>query len=239
MSRRRRRRHDEEHRRFLVWFGKGILALAAFGLVSYYSYEVGFRVAAGENSALREAAQQAEERLKEVQAEAEGERAEADRAGRQLEDVKKLYEQTRPSDEMVLLETLVQNRLKSGFDARRLALVIRSAEMPRDCQVLSGRRFMVRTPHMKGRTDGQQVRLDDTLVVSGDGVGANDGREQWFDSAKPVTLHIAAEGGRDTSLSGALPLETMLNAGNGQYHLTVSATTARGWVEVAVEKCRL
>jgi len=239
MSRRRSRRNEERRNHILGVVFKILVVGGVLSLTVYYAYEVGYRVAQGEVAALKEQATDVGEALRKSQEEAEGERAALNEARRETEEIKGLYDQVKPTEAMRDLTAILRSRLAEGMDPKRLGLLIKSIPATHDCQVLPPKRFLVRTPHLKGPNTAASVRLDDSLALSADGTGANDGREQWFDPERLLKLHLEGVGGKITEVSGKLPIEHLVNEPGSELHVTVTASTNRGFAEVATEKCEL
>jgi hypothetical protein len=237
MRRRRNRRSDEQRRHIFLLFVKAVVALAVFGVASYYAYEAGFRVAEGEAQSAQQALRQAEVRLKQAEAAADNDHLAQAETARKLAEMSSRYDQVKPSDDMRDLLDLIRSRMAAGVTPRRLALVIRSAEMPRGCQALPARRLMVRLLSAKVPQTGGPLRLDDQVTVSAEAPSAGDGRDGWFDPAAAIKVHLAAEGGRETDVSGVLPIDYALAVKGDEYHVTLSAASSKGWIDVVTERC--
>ncbi len=237
MSRRRNKRSEERRRHFFGVLLKLTVLVAVVGTVAYYAYEVGFRVAAGEVGTLKDELQQALDTADGRQGELDKEQSLLSEARQQAESYRTLYEQTRPNDEIRDLTTILRAKLATGMDARRLGFVIKSARNPHDCEMLGSKRFLVRTPRYRGPDASTVARLDDEVTLSAEGAGANGGHEQWFDPDRPVKVRVTASGAKNTDLGGTLPLEHAIAVKNSEYHLTMTAASARGWVEVLTERC--
>jgi|GEM_PF-1653838 len=240
MSRRRSRRNEERRRQIMITFAKLVLVLGGLGMVVFYAYEVGYRVAQGEVASLKEQVGQQNDELARVKEQAEGDRAALNEQRKQAEELRSLYDQTKPSEELRDLVGLMRARLASGLDGKRLTLAIKSAQTPRHCEAQPPKRFMIRTPRFKGAPGSTEARLDDALVISADGVGANEGREQWFDPDQAVHLHLGLPGAKDNDTPGKLPLELSVGVkANTEVHFTVSASATRGYADVVSERCDL
>ncbi len=240
MSRRRSRRGAEQRQRLFVLLGKLLAAGGILAVTAYYAYEVGFRVARGESATLADGLQKAEERLRSTEAGAETDRVALTEANRQLAALKAAYEQVRPSDEVRDLTALLRDKLAAGMTSRRLALVIKSAEMPRACQALASRRLPLPALRAKAPSAVAPLRFDEKIVLSAEEVGDSAERPQ---DAGPLgnaalKVHFSADGLRDADVVGALPLEYALQVQGFEYHFTVTTGSAKGWLEVAAEKCR-
>jgi hypothetical protein len=236
MHRRRSRRNEERRKHLFAATLRLAIAAAVFGVVAYYAYEAGFRVAASEVASLKEEVKQAVATAQTRETQAEADRAALVEARKQADDYKALYEQEKPTDDLRDLTAILRGKLAEGMDAHRLGLAIKSARNPRGCEVLGTKKFLVRTPHYKGPEAITLARFDD-MAISAEGVGANGGHEQWFDPDRPVTVRVSASGAKTAELAGNLPIEHALAVKNSEYHFTVTAANARGWVEVLTERC--
>lgn len=237
MPRRRSRRSEERRQRLLIGLFKLLVVVGVFSFTAYYAYEVGFRVAQREAGALKDALEKAEDSVKEAQSQVEADHAAMAEVQKQADDFKALYEQVKPTDDIRELTAILRAKLATGMDPHRLSFVIKSAQNPHDCEVLGTKRFLVRTPRYRGPEATTMVRFDDVVTISADGIGANGGHEQWFDADSPIKVHVAAQGSKNTDLSGNLPVEYAVAVRNSEYHFTISAANVRGWVEVVTERC--
>lgn len=233
MARRRSRRGQQS---WHIWFKLFKLAvlLAVIGATGFYAYEVGQRLALEEVAAARaeiERLAAAEAGQRDEVAKLQGELTET---RKRADDFQAKYEQVALSDEMKDLTAALKAKMDAGLDAKRLAFVIGAAERPRRCGGEDSKRFMVKTPRYAGNSTW--VRFADLITVTAEGVGGNDGAEQWFDPDKPVTLHFTALGGKDTQATGKLPLHHSLVLKNGEYRFTVTPG-AKGFVEITGDRC--
>jgi hypothetical protein len=239
MSRRRSRRNEERRRQIFTFLLKLVLGGGAFALLIYYAYEVGYRVNQGELANLRQQVTDNADAAAKAREQADGDRAALNEMKKQADGLRALYEQAKPSDEIRDLTALLRARMNEGMDPKRLAYVIKSAPVPKQCETLPVKRFMVRTPNAKTPNSAYSLRLEDQLELSADGIGGNDGREQWFDPDRPLRLHMAGAG-RSGDLSSKLPIEQAVNLRpNVELHFTITASVARGYADVASERCEM
>lgn len=233
MSRRRNRRGQQD---WSIWFRifKLAVVLGFFGAIGFYGYEVGQRLALEEVTTLR----QEIDRLSGSEAGYRDEitRLEADleAASARADEFEAKYAQVAPTDDTREILAAVQAKLQSGLDAKRLAFVVQAAERPRRCTGEETRRFMVKTARFDG--NATWVRFADLITVTADGTGANNGAEEWYDTDKPVTVKFTLIGGKESQVSGPLPLQHSLVAKGGEYRFTISPG-ARGFVEVTGDRC--
>lgn len=233
MARRRSRRGQQS---WHIWFklAKLVLFLALVGASGFYGYEVGQRLALEEVAVARAEIDRLSAAETERREEAARLRAELERTARRADEFEAKYAEVAPTDEMKELTAALRAKLASGLDAKRLAFVIGAAERPRRCGGEDTKRFMVKTARFDGSSTW--VRFADLITVTAEGQGLGDGAEQAFDPDKPVTVHFTAIGGKDTAVTGKLPLQHSLVVKNGEYRFTV-APGAKGFVEITGDRC--
>lgn len=233
MARRRNRRGQQS---WHIWFKlfKLALLLAGVGATGFYGYEVGQRLALEEVAALRHDIEGLTAAEAERRAEAASLQSELEATRKRADEFEAKYAAIAPTDETRDILAAVRAKLDAGLDAKRLAFVIQSAERPRRCGGEDTKRFMVKTPRYDGNSTW--VRFADLITVTAEGAGGNDGSEQWYDPDKPVTVHFTAIGGKDTQVSGKLPLQHSMVLKGGEYRFTI-APGARGFVEVTGDRC--
>ncbi|MGE5478354.1 MAG: hypothetical protein ACM3Q1_16995 [Bacteroidales bacterium] len=233
MARRRSRRgqHDWHIGRKLFKF---TTLLAALGATGFYGFQTGQRLAAGEIAA----AQGEIQRLSVAESDARDTAArlqtELDEQKKRADDLAARYAEVAPSEDIKELTATLRAKLDSGLDAKRLAFVIANAERPKRCGGEATKRFMVKTAKFDGASTW--VRFADLITVSAEGAGSGDGNEQAFDPDKPVTVHFTAIGGKDSAVSGKLPLQHSMVVKGGEYRFTI-APGAKGFVEVTGDRC--
>lgn len=237
MSYRRNRRAHERRRHVSFLFLKLMVCLLLIAVTAYYSYQVGLRVAQAKLGTLQDELSEAKAVAERRQTEITEQHQSLADARQQAQEFKGLYDQERPTADLRDLTAMLRNKLAEGIDPHRLGFVIKSARKPHDCEVLGSKRFLVRTPHYRGPAATTMVRFDDGVVISADGTGANGGHEQWFDSDRPVRVRMTAGGVKAAEVAGNLPLEETVAVRNSEYHFTMTAASAHGWVEVATERC--
>lgn len=208
--------------------------LAALGATGFYGFQTGQRLMADQVAAaqdevhrLTESEAAGRDTVARLQTALDEQKARAD-------DLAARYAQVAPSEDMKELSATLRAKLDSGLDAKRLAFVIANAERPKRCGGEATKRFMVKTAKFDGASTW--VRFADLITVTAEGVGSGDGTEQAFDPDKPVTVHFTAIGGKDSAVSGKLPLQHSMVVKGGEYRFTV-APGAKGFVEVTGDRC--
>lgn len=230
---RRSRRQREQSRKFWMGLIKFGLFMGVVGATAYYAYEAGTQLSAQEITDLKaeitrlsqtEAAQQ--QRIGELEA--------GLTAAEQLAaDYRTRYETVAPEQVRGVLEQ-VQQKMQAGLSPERLAFVVSQAQPPRNCTDAENRRFLAKTENYDGANTW--VRFNDLITVTASGSAANDGREQWYDPAKPVTVTFSPLGNREEQISGPLPLEHSMIFKGKEYRFT-AAPGARGFIEVTADWC--
>lgn len=231
MARRRNRRGQHS------WhIGRKLLKLstllAALGATGFYGFQAGQKLAAediataqAEIRRLAEAEAQKQDTATRLQTELDEQRKRADEFAAK-------YAEVALSEEMKELTAALKAKLETGLEAKRLAFVIGNAERPKRCGGEVTKRFLVKTAKFDGASTW--VRFADLITVSADGTG--EGTEQAFDPDKPVTVHFTVIGGKETQVSGKLPLHHSMVVKGGEHRFTV-APGAKGFVEVTGDRC--
>lgn len=232
MARRRSRRGQHSWSVWLSLFKFSTL-LAALGAAGFYGFQVGQKLAAEDIAAAQGEIQRltvAESSLHDTAARLQ---SELDEQKKRADELAARYAEVAPSEDMKDLTAVLRGKLESGLDAKRLAFVITNAEKPKRCGGEATKRFMVKTAKFDGANTW--VRFADLITVTADGAeGA--GGEQAFDPDKPVTVHFTAIGGKESQVSGKLPLQHAMVVKGGEYRFTV-APGAKGFVEVTGDRC--
>ena len=122
------------------------------------------------------------------------------------------------------LVAMIRDRLDEGMDPERLEFIILSARPPRNCSDPVTRRFIVKTPALKGPDSAVDIGADDEISVSGSGTAAKskDGdAEAWFDPAKPVAIAFETKSGLVETKEGNLPIYHSLVVGDKEYRFSI------------------
>lgn len=229
---RRRSRHGQHSWHIWLKLFKFLMLVGLIGAAGFYGFQAGQKLADETVAAARADI----DRLTGAEAEARDKaaRLEAQLAEQKTraDDFAAKYAAVAPSEEMRELTAQLRAKMDGGLDAKRLAFVIANAERPKRCGGEATKRFMVKTAKFDGANTW--VRFHDVITVSAEGTG-NAG-EQAFDPDKPVTVHFTAIGGKDSEVSGKLPLQHSLVMKGGEYRFTVSPG-AKGFVEVTGDRC--
>ena len=230
---------ERRYRQRLLWrIVKTLLTLVIVGGTGLFAYQLGVehartaeirldrRVAElGEADAkLRQAVSNLEEELQQERSKARG-----------LEE--KLAREIPSGDAKALIEQLVE-RIKAGVDPKRLSQVIGTIQNQRSCQEPQAKRFIVQTPIRRG--DSSTVTFaGDTIAITGIGASARGttGPEAWFDPGQPVVIRISGLGAQPAEITGMLPLAHSLVIKDVEYRFVFTPAQARGFVQVAAERC--
>lgn len=230
---RRSRRQREQSKKFWMGLVKFGVFMGVIGATAYYAYEAGTQLSAQEITELKaEIARlsQTEQSQQQRIGDLEGALAGAEQVA---EDYRTRYEEVAPEAVRNVLEQ-VRQKMESGLSPERLAFVVSQAHPPRNCTEAESRRFLAKTENYDGANTW--VRFNDLITVTAMGTAANDGREQWYDPAEPVTVTFSALGDRAEEVSGQLPIEHSMVFKGKEYRFT-AAPGARGFVEVTADWC--
>lgn len=213
--------------------------VAAFVLaVALFSYQMGIEQLKGRDASLREEVNALSRQKTELELLASQMQHAARTAEAKLAEAEARLAREIPTGERARLLQLATDRLKGGMDANRLAFVIQNAQAQRNCQQPENKRFVIATPLMKSGVRAISF-ANGTITVTGEGQSARDGQgnpESWFDPAQPVTLKITTIGGKETVVSGPLPLHKSVVIDSNEYRFTFAAGS-RSFVDVTTDRC--
>ncbi len=143
-----------------------------------------------------------------------------------------------PRGDLAKLAQLVAERLNSGVAPDRLAFVISAAQNRRNCQQPETKRLQPSTPIYKSPNRSVSF-VGGTMTISGDGQSARDtsgNSEGWFDPTQPVTIHITPQGGKESVVTGVLPLHQSVVVDNTEYRFT-AVSGSRSFIEITTDRC--
>lgn len=230
---RRSRRQREQSRKFWMGLVKFGVFMGVVGATAYYAYEAGTQLSAQEITELKAEIARLSETESSQQARI-GELESGLTAAEQVAaDYRARYEEVAPEEVRGVLEQ-VHAKIEAGLSPDRLAFVVSQAQPPRNCTDAENRRFLAKTENFDGANTW--VRFNDLITVTATGAAANDGREQWYDPAKPVTVTFSPLGEREEQVTGQLPIQHSMVFKNKEYRFT-AAPGARGFVEVTADWC--
>ncbi|WP_404385558.1 hypothetical protein [Caenispirillum salinarum] len=233
MARPRSRHQRERRARFWKGLFKFVVFLGLIGATAYYAYEAGTRLSAQEIADLKaEISRLSESEQAQLTRSQELESLLTD-ARRTAEDYRLRYEEVAPAAVQEVLSE-VREKMNEGLSADRLAFVVSQAHPPRECSDTETRRFIAKTENYDGANTW--VRFDDAITVSGTGAAANQGREQWFDPAEPVTMTFSPLGEDAQTVQGELPLQHSMVFKGKEYRFTATPGS-RGFIEVTADWC--
>lgn len=234
MARRPRSRYQRERsHRFWVGLFKFLVFLGIVGATAYYAYGVGRELSQDEIGDLQEALTDASTTAQEARARSEELQTQLDTTTERAEEYRRLYEETAPEEVRGIIAA-ARERLKAGLSPQRLEFIVSQASPPRNCSQAETRRFIAKTANYDG--PNTWVRFNDVMTVTAAGEGANDGREEWYDPSKPVSVTFSALGAGEKTVEGMLPLQYSMIFKGKEYRFTVSPG-ARSFVEVTADWC--
>ncbi len=225
-------------RRFWAGFGKfGMLAILVLG-VGLFAYQMGIEQLKGRDVTLREENAALSRHKAELELLASQMQHAARTAEARSAELEARLRREVPTGELARLTRLVEERMKAGMDPQRLGFVIAQAQPVRNCHQPESKRFVLITPLLKSGSRAASFG-NGTVTVSGEGTSARNAQgaaESWFDPAQPVTIKVAAIGGRESVASGVLPLHHAMVVDGTEYRFTFTAGP-RSFVEVTADRC--
>lgn len=233
--------YDSERRyRRRVWTGfvKFILFILFVLGVGLFAYQMGVEQLKDRDAGLRDEVTQLARQKGELELFATQMREVAHTAEARANDLEQRLQTEVPSGELAKLVQLAAERLNAGVTADRLAFVIAAAQNKRNCQQPETKRLQPSSPIYKSPNRSVSF-ASSTITVTGDGQSARDAAgnsEGWFDPAQPVTLHITPQGGKESVVTGVLPLHQSVVVDNTEYRFTAVAGS-RSFIEVTSDRC--
>lgn len=164
--------------------------------------------------------------------------AAAETAARKLADLEQRYDQNVPKGEVAALVSLMNQRLKDGVGPDRLAFVLEHVSADENCTAMETRSMVVTTPLVRGRAVNLTYE-GGKLSISGSGQSAqgdSGSPESWYDPSAVVALRLVPQSGAEVTLSGKLPLQKTVVAGDARLNFLV-AEGDRGRVNVSGQRC--
>lgn len=157
--------------------------------------------------------------------------------------LQRAYDTDVPRGQTHDLVELLEQRLKDGVTADRLAFLLREAQVARRCESQTEtKRIAVHTavtPTSPATAAFGKNQI--TVMVEGSPIRKADGRtDALFDPGQPVTVRFLRIGRDVGKLEGRLPLSHALVAGDREYRFTVKGTSDRagsGLVELTAQNC--
>ena len=235
--RRSNRRREEARRRFWGHALKAAFFLGVIGTTDFYAYQVGVQLTGGQVHALEQQVATLSESDRTRTDEARGLRQALDEARSQAASYKARLDEVAPSPDMQDLLALIRSKLEQGLEPSRLASFIAAADRPRTCHGTVNKRFVVKTPLYKGKNTW--VGYEDLVTVTAEGTpatGAGGALQEWFDPDKPVTVRFTAQGGKESEISGKLPMSHILLVKNAELRFSFTPG-GRGFLDVAGDRC--
>ncbi|MDR3515476.1 MAG: hypothetical protein P4M00_06655 [Azospirillaceae bacterium] len=214
------------------------LGIVCIGVIAAFSYQIGIEQLKNRDASLRDELTEANRRHDEIEKVALQWQAVAQASDAKLKDLAARYNQDVPQGDVVRLSRLISEKLTAGVTVDRLAFVISQAQNARNCQATETKRFVLSTPIYKG-ANASAGFANGAITVTGEGISARNAagnQEGWFDPAAPVTLHFLPVGGKETVVTGKLPMQKSIVAGATEHRFVITAGQ-RSFVEVAADHC--
>ncbi|MEI6984570.1 MAG: hypothetical protein WCK65_00425 [Rhodospirillaceae bacterium] len=233
--------YDSERRyRRRVWTGfvKFIVFIVFVLGVGLFAYQMGVEQVKDRDAGLREEVTQLSRQRGELELFATQLQEVARTAEVRTNELELRLHRDVPSGDLAKLAQLANERLLAGVTAERLAFVITAAQNKRNCQQPETKRLQPSTPIYK--SPNRSVSFSAGIItVTGEGQSARDSAgnsEGWFEPAQPVTLRITPQGGKETVISGVLPLHQSVVVDNTEYRFTAVAGL-RSFIEITTDRC--
>jgi len=233
--------YDSERRyRRRVWTGfvKFILFVLFVLGVGLFAYQMGIEQLKGRDAGLRDEVNQLSRQKGELDLFVSQLQEAARTAEARANDLEQRLQREVPRGDLAQLTQAAAERLAAGIAPDRLAFVISSAQNRRNCQPPETKRLQPSTPIYK--SPNRSVGFaGGTITVIGDGLSARDGAGDsvgWFDPTAPLTLHITPQDGKETVVTGVLPLHQSVVVDNTEYRFTAAAGS-RSFIEITNDRC--
>ena len=218
---------------------KWIFLLLLFVALGFWAYDSGSALAEQEVGMLRDEIGRLTRSVAELKQERDGLLVQMQAARNREKEWEQRYAQDVPTGEAKRIFALIQDRLRAGVAPERVAFVLRMVENKDRCDGKpSTKRFILPTPTSEGGNDSVAF-ADGAIRVTGQGEPASDGRgglQAWFDPAKPVSIRFTSLGGKNSEVSGKLPLYHSIVRGDSEYRFTIAAGD-RSFVTVTGDRC--
>lgn len=155
-------------------------------------------------------------------------------------NLQQVHRATTPRGELRDLLDLVEQRLRDGIPAGRLAFLLREARPERRCdKATETQRLAVHTPTNTAPLSSIGF-AGSRISVTAEGVAARNlegGAETWFDPSQPVVLRFLEINGDVSSIEGQLPLSHALVMGDDEYLFAMRASDRQGQIDVTMQRC--
>jgi hypothetical protein len=230
---RRRRRHRGSWTAF-----RFLLGVAGVAAVGGYGYQVGVAANQAWTGRLEADLQRFQEDNLSLRDELAQTALSASGAQTALEALRRRYAVEVPDGEVANLLEQIEEQLRAGVDAERLAFLIDAAGQEAGCaEVPVTKRFQPATPITPGAVSA--VRFGDRITVTAtaeSALDANGQPEAWYDPARPVQLVFRTLDGREMTVDGALPLAHRMLVDGLEYRFSAIAGPT-SFVEITGQAC--
>jgi hypothetical protein len=237
---RERRKREAAKRRLAVL--KWMLLIGGLAGLGWIAYAAGSELARHEVRKLEEQIVVLEGNLSGRVEEAETLLGQRDDALERLTTLQSRYEKDAPTGKPREIFELMRQQLDSGVSEDRLRFLIGTAGEAVRCDGNpEEKRFIVQTGLTRGKNDWVAF-AGQTVVVraKGEPVKTSDGRAQaWFNEEQPVTVTFTKIDGGESEAVGILPLHHSVIRGANEYRFVLTKSTARGFLQITSERCRL
>ena len=229
-------------RRRLIWsLVRWAVALAGVGVVGIFGYQTGSKLSEMDVARLDGKVQALTAQVEALETDNANLKAGVRQAQAQSKQWEQRYGADMPSGTSKALLDLANRKLAEGVSLDHLTFLINAAGNPRVCDDKpEEKRVIVKTALNKPGKDGAAAFADRKLTVTIDGqavVNAKGQKENWFDPAQPITLHIAELSGKTTDADGTIPLQKAIVVGDSEFSFAIAADDKRGYAVVTAQRC--
>lgn len=222
-----------------LWFGVLAVLVGMFG----FAYNLGGDIARADLEIARREVADLRAAVTAAQSQAASARSAAETAAIKEQEWQRRYSAEVPTGEIKPLLDQMRAQLDAGVAPDRIALLLRAAAQPRNCDNAPvSRRFLVRTP-ISGRANDSASFGNNTITLTAEGrsaVNAEGKPEAWFDPGQPVTIQVAGIGGSESWMhSAVLPIQASAVVQGAEYRFNIVPAETRGFVIVTADRCKL
>lgn len=232
------RRSQRRSGRLWLWFG--ILAVLV-GMLGF-AYNLGGDIARADIELARREITELRDAVAAAQSQSASARSAAETAAIKEQEWQRRYASEVPTGDIKPLLDQMRTQLDAGVPAERIALLLRAASQPRNCENNPvSRRFLVRTP-ISGRANDSASFGNNTVTMTAEGrsaLNAEGKPEAWFDPAQPITVQVAGLGGESWMHSAVLPIQASTVVQGAEYRFNIIPAETRGFVIVTADRCKL
>ena len=225
----KRELHKRRIKRF--WgLTKFVLSTVLCSCIGYYAYEVGMSISKEEVLIWKSRYEAQVTENDKLKIELGNERATVDQISQQI-----------PNQENRNLLNIVTKRANEGVDISRMETILNGISKDAKClKETDTKRFSILTPiSTEGLSTASFYR--GLITLSGRGsptLNENGNPEDWFDTAKAITVSFVMPGGNKREITSTLPLYHSVVSGGSEYRFSITSGRT-SYVNASVQQCEL